>query len=127
MEVNINEIKNNIQILEQHVKELKTQGITDSFDLEIKLIELMPEFYDLYPSIVKRFCREDADKQDNTYLYKMLGLIGQVKTGEKSLASVEMNLGEELAQKFVYPIVDKLKNIEELLYLQNDCIKKNKK
>jgi len=108
MEVNINEIKNNIQILEQHVKELKTQGITDSFDLEIKLIELMPEFYDLYPSIVKRFCRPDSDKQDNTYLFKMLGLIGQVKTGEKSLASVEMNLGEELAQKFVYPIVNNL-------------------
>jgi hypothetical protein len=108
MEVNINEIKNNIQILEQHVKELKTQGITDSFDLEIKLIELMPEFYDLYPSIVKRFCRPDSDKQDNTYLFKMLGLIEQVKTGEKSLASVEMNLGEELAQKFVYPIVNNL-------------------
>jgi hypothetical protein len=108
MEQNIDEIKKNIQELEKHIKDLKTQGIINSFDLEMKLIELMPEFYDLYPSIVKRFCREDADKQDNTYLYKMLGLIEQVKTGEKSLDSVEMNLGEELAQKFVYPVVNNL-------------------
>lgn len=115
MEQNINEIKNNIQQLEQHVKELKKQGVVDSFDLEMKLIELMPEFYDLYPSIVKRFCREDADKQDNTYLFKMLGLIEQVKTGEKSLASIEMNLGEELAQKFVYPIVNNLEKEKEVV------------
>lgn len=115
MEQNISEIKNNIQTLEQHVKDLKTQGITSSFDLEMRVIELMPEFYDSYPSIVKRFCREDADKQDNTYLYKMLGLIEQVKTGEKSLASVEMNLGEELAQKFVYPVVNNLEKGKEEL------------
>ena len=79
----------------------------------MKLIELMPEFYDLYPSIVKRFCKEDADKQDNTYLYKMLGLIGKIEAGEKSLESVEMNLGEELAQKFVYPIVNKIEQLEK--------------
>ena len=108
MEQNINEIKNNIQQLEQHVKELKKQGISDSFDLEMKLIELMPEFYDLYPSIVKRFCKVDADKQDNTYLYKMLGLIEKIETGEKSLENVEKNLGDELAQKFIYPVVKKL-------------------
>lgn len=106
--IDINQIKNNIKILEQHIKELKNQGVIDSFNLELKLIELMPEFYDSNPSIVKYFCKENADKQEHTYLYKMLGLIEQVQTGEKSLASVEMNLGEELAQKFVYPVVNNL-------------------
>ena len=37
MEGNINEIKNNIQILEQHVKELKTQGIIDSFTMRAQI------------------------------------------------------------------------------------------
>ena len=101
-------IKNDILKLEQHIKELKNQGVVDPFDLEMKLIELMPEFYDLYPSIVKRFCKVDADKQDNTYLYKMLGLIEKIETGEKSLENVEKNLGDELAQKFIYPVVKKL-------------------
>jgi hypothetical protein len=105
------DIKKNIIQLQIKLKELRTMNITEPFDLEMAVLNCMPEFYDNYPSIVKRLCKEEI--QDNTYLYKMLELLQDVEKGDKSLASVEYNLGEELAQKFVYPLVkkeDELKN-----------------
>lgn len=99
------DIKKNIIQLQIKLKELKTMNITEPFDLEMAVLNCMPEFYDNYPSIVKRLCKEEI--QDNTYLYKMLELLHDVEKGDKSLASVEYNLGEELAQKFVYPVVKK--------------------
>lgn len=99
------DIKKNIIQLQTKLKELRTMNITESFDLEMAVLNCMPEFYDNYPSIVKRLCKEEI--QDNTYLYKMLELLYDVEKGDKSLASVEYNLGEELAQKFVYPLVKK--------------------
>ena len=66
----------------------------------------MPEFYEEYPSIIKRLCREE--KQDNSYLYKMIQLLKQVEQGNTSLGAVELTLGNELAEKFVYPVVNNL-------------------
>lgn len=99
------DIKKNIINLQIKLKELRSINITEPFDLEMAILNCMPDFYDNYPSIVKRLCKEEI--QDNTYLYKMIELLGEVEKGEKSLASVEYNLGEELAQKFVYPLVKK--------------------
>lgn len=103
MEINIRDLVNELQ---QKIITFKTAGITDDFDLEMKILEIMPEFYDKYPSLVKRLCK--SENLDNTYLYKMIELIEQINKGEKSLNLVEYNLGQELADKFVNPIVDKL-------------------
>jgi hypothetical protein len=99
------DIKKNIINLQIKLKELRSMNITEPFNLEMALLNYMPEFYDNYPSIVKRLCKEEI--QDNTYLYKMIELLSDVEKGNKSLAAVEYNLGEELAQKFVYPLVKK--------------------
>ena len=106
MEHEIKSIEQNLEIFKLKLKYLRNIGIEEPFDLEMDIMNTMPEFYENFPSIVKRLCREK--NQDNTYLYKMLGLIGKIEAGEKSLESVEMNLGEELAQKFVYPLVNNL-------------------
>jgi hypothetical protein len=90
----------------ERLKALRNMGIDDTFDLEMDIMNTMPVFYEQFPSIVKRLCREK--NQDNAYLYKMINLLKQVEQGNTSLGAVELSLGNELAEKFVYPVVNKL-------------------
>jgi hypothetical protein len=99
------EIRSKIQQLQSKLNDLRKEGINDPFELETYIINNMTDFYDTYPSIVKRLCR-DKD-QDNSFLFKMIDSLEKVNNGENSLASTEMVLGEELAQKYLYPIVSK--------------------
>ncbi len=45
--------------------------------------------------------------EDLTHLFSMLGAIERVKKGETTLDDAEKDLGEELAQKYVYPHIGK--------------------
>ena len=103
----MDEIEIRIKTLQSRLQILREMNITDPFDLEMDILHNMPEFYDDFPSIVKRLCREE--NQDNSYLDKMIELLKDVEKNKKSLASVEMNLGEELAEKFIYPVINKKK------------------
>jgi len=99
------DIRNKIKLLQDRLTKLRKQGITDSFELEMKIIDEMTDLYDTYPSIVKRLCRDE--NQDNSFLYKMIETLEDVNNGNKSLAIAELSLGEELAEKYLYPIVKK--------------------
>lgn len=101
-------IEQNLEIFKVRLEQLRLGGIEDPFDLEMDIMNTMPEFYENFPSIVKRLCREK--NQDNSYLYKMISLLKDVEQGERSLSGVEVTLGNELAEKFVYPVVNKLNN-----------------
>ena len=94
------DIKKKVLELQKKIIELKKTGCTDEFELEMKVLEIFPEMYDSYPSLVKRLCKNE--KQDNSYLLKMLDLIEQINNGERTMENVEYNLGQELANKFVY-------------------------
>ena len=100
---NTNEIKKNIDNINKRIQELVKQGKTESFDIEIVLLEEMPEFYDEYPFLVKRLCK----RENNDFLFKMLDNLEAVDKGKKSLATTELKLGEELAEKYLYPAVGK--------------------
>ena len=102
------ELRNKITIIMEKVVELRKQGITDSFDLEMYFIDNMIEYYESFPHLIKRLCREA--NQDNSFLFKMIDNLEQVNKGEKSMASVELSLGNELANKFLYPVLDKTDN-----------------
>lgn len=99
------EIRSKIKLLVNKLDELRKEGVKDSFELESYIINNMTDFYDTYPSLVKRLCREE--NQDNAFLYKMIETLEKVNNGEKSMTVAEMTLGEELAEKFLYPIVSK--------------------
>jgi hypothetical protein len=99
-------IEKQIKIVFERLQVLRNMGINDPFDLEMDFMNNMSEFYEEYPSIIKRVCREE--NQDNTYLYKMIHLLKKVEEGNTSLGAVELSLGNELAEKFVYPIVNNL-------------------
>ena len=99
------DLKKKIDIIIEKIAELRKSGITDSFELELYFIDNMVEYYESYPHLIKRLCREE--NQDNSFLYKMLDNLEQVNKGEKSMSSVELSLGNELADKFLYPVINK--------------------
>ena len=99
------DIRSKIKLLVDKLSELRKEGVKDPFELESYIINNMTDFYDTYPSLVKRLCREE--NQDNTFLYKMIETLEKVNNGEKSMAVAELSLGEELAEKFLYPVISK--------------------
>jgi len=105
MEINIREIVTNLQ---QQIADLKKTNTLSEFELEMEILKLNPIVYDKYPSLVKRLCKND-DNQDNTYLYKMIELIEDINNGNQEVSNVEKKLGDELANKFIYPQINNLK------------------
>jgi len=95
--------KRNVQLIRDKLKEYRKEGIKDSFELEMKLMEELPEQYSEFPWLVKRLTKSE----DETYLDKFLESLERVVTGDQSLASAELNLGLELKQQFIDPILNK--------------------
>jgi hypothetical protein len=102
-------IRVNLKLIQDKLNELRRNGMNDSFELEMYFINHMTDLYDAYPYLIKRLCREE--NQDNSFLYKMIDNLEQVRDGNKSMKEAQMELGEELAEKYVYPVISK----EELL------------
>ena len=100
---NVNMIREHIVLISNYMAKSDPSGKKSVFDLELELLEVFPEFYDQYPFLVKKICKKD----DLTFLYKMLDNLDMVEKGDKSMATVELNLGQELAGKYLYPKVDK--------------------
>lgn len=96
-------IKQKITEINESIKKMECEGKTDSFDFELEIMTQFPDFYQAHPFLVKKLCKRD----DITVLYKMLDSLQQVENGDQSLASVELNLGTELADKFIYPNLKK--------------------
>ncbi len=98
-------IKNNIKSIIDKINSMEMEGVTDPFEFEMTILESYPEFYQSHPFLVKKVCK----RGDLSMLYKMLDQLEKVETGNKSLAGVELNLGEELANQYLYPVVNKNK------------------
>ena len=96
-------IKQKVIEINDAIKLMEKAGKTDSFDFELEIMTQYPEFYQAHPFLVKKLCKRD----DLTILFKMLENLQLVQDGEQSLASVELNLGTQLANKFVYPNLKK--------------------
>jgi hypothetical protein len=96
-------IKQTVLEINNRIIAMEKAGKTDSFDFEMEIMTEYPEFYQAHPFLVKKLCKRD----DITMLYKMLEQLEAVQSGSKSLASVELNLGTQLADKYVYPNLKK--------------------
>ncbi len=96
-------IKQTVTQINNAIVAMEKAGKTDSFDFEMEIMTEYPEFYQAHPFLVKKLCKRD----DISILYKMLDQLEEVQAGQKSLASVELNLGTQLANKFVYPNLKK--------------------
>jgi hypothetical protein len=96
---NINFIKETIIKLNKLIDEMKLKGNNDILEHELEILHTYPEFYDAYPFLVKKVCKGgDLNMLDT--MFKNLEI---VESGDKSLASVELNLGNKLAAQYLNP------------------------
>jgi hypothetical protein len=93
----------NVKSIQEAIKNMELEGKSDPFDFELSIMESHAEFYQSNPFLVKKLCR----REDISFLFKMLANLAMVESGDKSLASVEMNLGNELANEYLYPHLNK--------------------
>lgn len=63
------------------------------------------EFNEKYPTLMKKIVNGD----DLKYLEKMLDAMESIKNNEVSKEEAEKVLGEELAEEYIYPLVNKNK------------------
>lgn len=95
---NVKNIRANINIIEQEIKDLELKGVTTSFDIELHILEKFPEFYSLYPFLVKKICKKD----DYTLLFDILNKLENVENGNENFTDVEQKLSMDLANKYLY-------------------------
>lgn len=98
-------IRENVKNIRNRINQMELEGKSDPFDFEMDILETFPEFYQSHPFLVKKLCKRD----DLTMLNKMLGELEKVESGDKSLAGVELRLGDELANQYLYPVINKKK------------------
>ena len=96
---NTNLLENNIKSILDFISLLKEEKKTDLFEIEMEVMNAYPEFYEEHPFLVKRLCKGE----DLTILFKMINGLKQVESGEKTLTQVELPLGQELADEYLYP------------------------
>lgn len=98
-------VREHVKLINDYINKLELSGKSEPFEIELEVMSKYPEFYEGHPFLVKKLCKRD----DLSMLFKMLDNLDKVDEGAKSLATVELNLGEELANKYLYPVVGKLK------------------
>ena len=101
----LDNVMNHIYMINEHIKKLEVEGKKDPFEFEMEILQVFPEFYDSYPFLVKKLCK----RGDLSMLYTMMGKLNDVEEGKNSLATVELNLGNALAEKYLYPVINKNK------------------
>ena len=100
---NINYIKETIIKLNKLIDDMKSKGNNDILEHELEILHTYPEFYDAYPFLVKKVCKGG----DLSMLDTMFKNLEKVESGDKSLAAVELNLGNKLASQYLDPVTKK--------------------
>ena len=96
------DLKVKIKEVQKKISEMVSQKKTE-VEIEMFFIENDSEFYEEYPYLVKKLIKG----VDMDFLNVMLENLQRVEEGEQSLASTELKLGNELAEKYLYPNVKK--------------------
>ena len=99
----IEKIKKDIDLIKKCVEEGEKNGITTDIMLENKVFDDHPDIYEKYPWLVKHITK----KQNNEYLDKMLNALEKVSKGETTLMDAGKEIGEELAEEYLYPKLGK--------------------
>ena len=96
---NINFIKENINKMKELINGMKLSGNNNILEHELEIMNKYPEFYESYPFLVKKICKCD----DMDMLNKMFENLEKIESGESTLENVELNLGNKLANQYLYP------------------------
>jgi hypothetical protein len=112
-EVDINLITNSItQIMEKLLTdEYQSLKNKNKDKLLLKLENEFPKFSEKNYTLLKMI----VNGEDISFFYKMLEMIDSVQKKKNTIDEVEKNLGEELADKYLYPSLSKkeIKNLKK--------------
>lgn len=100
--LNVQEMKNKIKVIQEKISELVKEN-KNQVDIEMYFLENDSEFYERYPYLIKKLIKGGSLE----FLDVMLDNLEKVENGEQTMASTELKLGENLANKFLYPKVNK--------------------
>ena len=95
-------MKNKIKVIQEKISELVQENKT-KVDIEMYFLENDSEFYGKYPYLIKKLIKGGSLE----FLDQMLDNLEKVENGEQSMASTELKLGENLANKYLYPKTNK--------------------
>jgi hypothetical protein len=98
---NQRDLKKDISLIKEIIN---NSNVKDPFQLEMKFVTEHPELYDQYTYLIKKFCKGD----DMSMLDEMLKSIKKINNGE-SKEKIEAKLGDKLAEKYLYPALNKNK------------------
>ena len=100
--LNSDDLKVKIKEVQEKISELVSQKKTE-VEIEMFFIENDSKFYEQYPYLVKKLIKGG----DMDFLNVMLENLKRVENGDQTLASTELKLGNELAEKYLYQNVKK--------------------
>ena len=103
----IQSIRETIDFLQQIVntKKLKEMKDNNNNEYQTYLIQLFPTFYETYPTLFNNI----IESKDLTFLEPMLEGIMKINKNKDLKDSIEKDLGEKLAEKYLYPNIKKNK------------------
>ena len=100
-ENNANNLRNKITNIQEKILELRESNKTD-VEIEMYFVDNEKDTYENYPFLVKKLIKGGS----MDYLDVMLKSIEKMEKGEQTRASIEAKLGNDLAQEFLYPVIN---------------------
>jgi len=94
-------IRDQIKQIQEFVDTMKDKTYMQR---ELAIAEKFPDFWDKYPFLAKKLVK---DNQDLSMLETMLSKIDKINQGETSMAAVEYDLGNKLADQYLTPVLKK--------------------
>jgi len=99
------------ELIKKYIKEIqkfttldeyKQLKVLDKLQYQFALREIFPSFAEEHPFLFRKIVMGD----DLTFLYKMLEKIEKINSGELNQKEVEIDLGKELANLYIYPALE---------------------
>ena len=100
--LNVKEMREKINYVQNKISELMKEN-KNNVDIEMYFLENDSEFYERYPYLIKKLIKGGSLE----FLDVMLNNLEKVESGQQTMASTELKLGEDLASKYLYPKVNK--------------------
>ena len=104
-EQEIQSIRDTFNLLKQFINTYEFQEMKNNNNKEYKnyLIQIFPTFYEMYPTLFSNI----IDNKDLTFLESMLEGIIKINENKDLKDNIEKDLGEQLAEKYLYPNIKK--------------------
>jgi len=105
IEQEIQSIRDTVNLLKQFINTYEFQEMKNNNNKEYQnyLIQIFPTFYETYPTLFNNI----IENKDLTFLESMLEGIIKINENKDLKDNIEKDLGEKLAEKYLYPNIKK--------------------